>query len=90
MVEGARLESVYRGNSIQGSNPCLSATTESIAYRAQRFLPCLGVQRGCRMGSIMALNLYRRHRQDCTGKHPEDSRSAELEERSKAWKRAAN
>ena len=31
--------------------------------------------------------MYRRHRQDCTGKHPEDSRSAELEERSKAWKR---
>ena len=25
MVEGARLESVYRGNSIEGSNPCLSA-----------------------------------------------------------------
>ncbi len=25
MAEGARLESVYRGNSIQGSNPCLSA-----------------------------------------------------------------
>jgi hypothetical protein len=24
-VEGARLESVYGGNSIQGSNPCLSA-----------------------------------------------------------------
>ena len=32
MVEGARLESVYRGNSIQGSNPCLSASLESIAY----------------------------------------------------------
>ena len=26
MVEGARLESVYRGNSIEGSNPSLSAT----------------------------------------------------------------
>ena len=25
MVEGARLESVYRGNSIRGSNPLLSA-----------------------------------------------------------------
>src|SRR5258707_12625957 len=25
VAEGARLESVYRGNSIQGSNPCLSA-----------------------------------------------------------------
>jgi hypothetical protein len=29
VVEGARLESVYRGNSIQGSNPCLSAIIES-------------------------------------------------------------
>ena len=26
MVEGARLESVYTGDRIQGSNPCLSAT----------------------------------------------------------------
>ena len=26
MVEGARLESVYRGNSIEGSNPSLSAS----------------------------------------------------------------
>ena len=25
MVEGARLESVYRGNSIEGSNPSVSA-----------------------------------------------------------------
>ena len=25
MAEGARLESVFRGNSNQGSNPCLSA-----------------------------------------------------------------
>ena len=29
MVEGARLESVYRGNSIEGSNPSLSARIES-------------------------------------------------------------
>ena len=27
VVEGARLESVYRGNSIKGSNPFVSATT---------------------------------------------------------------
>jgi len=26
VVEGARLESVYRGNSIEGSNPSLSAS----------------------------------------------------------------
>ena len=31
MVEGARLESVYRGNSIEGSNPSLSAIVKSIA-----------------------------------------------------------
>src|SRR6185503_15313798 len=29
VVEGARLESVYRGNSIQGSNPCLSASYQN-------------------------------------------------------------
>ena len=29
MVEGARLERVYRGNSIEGSNPSLSARTSS-------------------------------------------------------------
>ena len=33
MVEGARLESVYRGNSIVGSNPTLSATLQLTAYR---------------------------------------------------------
>jgi hypothetical protein len=32
VVEGARLESVYRGNSIEGSNPSLSANLESITY----------------------------------------------------------
>lgn len=35
----------------------------------------------------MALNLYRRHRQDCSGEHAEDSRSGEFEERSKKWRR---
>ena len=30
VVEGARLESVYRGNSIEGSNPSLSATFQDI------------------------------------------------------------
>ena len=33
MVEGARLESVFRGNSNVGSNPTLSASLESITYR---------------------------------------------------------
>ncbi len=35
----------------------------------------------------MSLNLYRRHRRDCTAGHPEDSLSSELEERRKGWKR---
>ena len=35
----------------------------------------------------MALNLYRRHRSDCAGEHPEESRSGELEERRKTSKR---
>ena len=34
MVEGARLESVYRGNSIEGSNPSLSASVKSISYES--------------------------------------------------------
>ena len=42
MVEGARLESVYRGNSIQGSNPCLSAILFSIRYTT---LVQYGIQR---------------------------------------------
>ena len=33
VVEGARLESVCRGNSTVGSNPTLSANLESITYR---------------------------------------------------------
>jgi putative phosphoesterase len=36
VVEGARLESVYRGNSIEGSNPSLSAIIKSIPYRGRR------------------------------------------------------
>jgi hypothetical protein len=32
VVEGARLERVYRGNSIEGSNPSLSATTITIFF----------------------------------------------------------
>jgi integrase len=35
----------------------------------------------------MPLNLYRRHRQECEGGHPEESRSGEFEERKKGWKR---
>jgi integrase len=35
----------------------------------------------------MALNLYRRHRRDCKSGHPEESKSSDLEERRKGWKR---
>jgi integrase len=37
----------------------------------------------------LALNLYRRHRQECESGHPEESRSGEFEERKKGWKRCA-
>jgi site-specific recombinase XerD len=37
----------------------------------------------------MALTLYRRHKRDCTAAHPEDSRSSQLEENRKGWKRCA-
>ena len=33
VVEGARLESVYRGNSIMGSNPILSAINLSLFFK---------------------------------------------------------
>src|SRR5579871_1062008 len=32
VVEGARLESVYRGNSIEGSNPSLSASYQNLGH----------------------------------------------------------
>lgn len=37
----------------------------------------------------MALNLYRRHRQECEAGHSEESRSGAFEERKKGWKRCA-
>lgn len=37
----------------------------------------------------MPLNLYRRHRPDCEGGHPFDSRSGEFEERKKTWRKCA-
>src|SRR5689334_12946047 len=35
----------------------------------------------------MPLTLYRRHRKECEGKHPEDSRSGEFEEGRRGWKK---
>ena len=35
----------------------------------------------------MRINLYRRHKPNCVGGHPWQSRSSELEERRKTWKR---
>lgn len=37
----------------------------------------------------MALNFYRRHRQECEAGHPEELRTGEFEERKKGWKRCA-
>ena len=39
MVEGARLERVYRGNSIEGSNPSLSATCPRESVLPMRLRP---------------------------------------------------
>jgi integrase len=35
----------------------------------------------------MSLSLYRRHRQECKGGHPHNSRTSEYEERKKGWRR---
>src|SRR5580704_12070215 len=88
VVEGARLESVYRGNSIQGSNPCLSAIIEinSLESRYKKFRAI----RGDGMYSPgMPMNLYRRHRPHCEGGHPFDSRSGEFQERKRTWRKRA-
>ncbi len=37
----------------------------------------------------MALKLYRRHRSECEGGHPEDSRSGQFEEGRRGWKKCA-
>ena len=37
----------------------------------------------------MALKLYHRHRKECEGRHPEDSRSGEFEEGRRGWKRCS-
>jgi hypothetical protein len=37
----------------------------------------------------MALKLYRRHRKECEGGHPEDARSGEFEEGRRGWKKCA-
>jgi integrase len=37
----------------------------------------------------MALNLYRRHREDCEARYPKEFRSGEFDERKKGWKRCA-
>jgi hypothetical protein len=37
----------------------------------------------------MALNLYRRHRKECEGSHPEDTRTGQFEEGRRGWKKCA-
>src|ERR1700693_1236872 len=38
---------------------------------------------------LMALTLYRRHRPECEGDHPEDAKSGEFEEGRRGWKKCA-
>jgi len=40
-------------------------------------------------GTIMALQLYRRHRTGCEGGRPEDFRSGQFEEGRRGWKQCA-
>ena len=87
MVEGARLESVFRGNSNVGSNPTLSATLESTTYRQQPMLVSRGEPIGGKLRPIMPLSLYRRHHQECTASRPRWSTSSEFQEKAKTWKR---
>src|SRR4051794_28010133 len=35
----------------------------------------------------MSVSIYRRHRKECEGGHPEDSRSSELDEGRRGWKK---
>src|ERR1700744_3360972 len=37
----------------------------------------------------MALKIYRRHRKECEGGHPEDAKSGEFEEGRRGWKKCA-
>jgi hypothetical protein len=37
----------------------------------------------------MALNLYRSHRKECEGSHPEDTRTGQFEEGRRGWKKCA-
>src|ERR1039457_4189729 len=87
VVEGARLESVFRGNSNVGSNPTLSATLESTTYRQQPILVSRGEPIGGQLRPIMPLSLYRRHHQECTASRPRWSTSSEFQEKAKTWKR---
>ena len=70
---------------VVGSNPT-SRPIEKQALNLTR--PC---QRAiaCYTVLVMALKLYRRHRKECEGGHPEDSRSGEFEEGRRGWKRCA-
>ncbi len=40
MDEGARLESVWTGNRLQGSNPCLSASKKIAVLDGEVAVPC--------------------------------------------------
>ena len=62
MAEGARLESVFRGNSNQGSNPCLSAIISSLESTTSN--PACWHVPGF-VHTCVVLSIYRRHREAC-------------------------
>ena len=94
VAEGARLESVYRGNSIQGSNPCLSAiqiqqltrtaplgrNTKACAFPAQGF-PGLSPLNKFESGThnVSGKSALRADRALYSSQHP--IRSVDLEQR---------
>ena len=85
MVEGARLESVYRGNSIEGSNPSLSAIDSKDLQDSLRILDQSGPI-WLRIGPCLS-PCTRRRRLNCKGGHTHNSRTSEYDERKKNWRR---
>jgi hypothetical protein len=86
VVEGARLESVYRGNSIEGSNPSLSAIWffNNLEKASPKTWAIWGHAWQDRVQ--MALNLYRRHGSNCIGGRPLDGMRYESDETRRNWK----
>jgi hypothetical protein len=81
-----------------GSTPTSATIEESITY-VKKTLPSGNIGQ-CIVEKMLAcpsmtspslvhrLTLYRRHRRDCEARHLEESRSGEVEERKKGWKKS--